>query len=212
MAKAWIVRATINGKNYAKEYYEKYTIGIGWGRYAAFKGLTKKGIKELLSGEPYNLTGLDLGTIHASVNNFVNEMAIGDIVLIPDDDDIYFVEVQSEYMGTRGEPFKDSNDIENIRKVKPLAIRCRKELSMDLRKSLKLRGEVANITKHYDEVHALAFRLPYTPKELTMGKMINVSFPLRPDVNINFKVPSDMTDDEAIKLSNFFKTVYFQKG
>lgn len=212
MAKAWIVRATINGKNYAKEFYEKYTIGIGYGKYAAFNGLTKKGIKELLSGEPYKLTGLDLGSVHTSVNNFVNEMAICDIVLIPDGDDIYFVEVQSEYMGTRGEPFSDSNDIENIRKIKPLAIRCRKELSMDLRKALKLRGDVADITKHYEEVYALAFRLPYEPKEITVDKMINVSFPLRPDVNITFKVPSDMTDDEAMKLSEFFKTIYFQKG
>ena len=212
MPKAWIVRATINGTNYAKAFYDESTIAIGWGRYAAFEGLTKKEIKELLAKEPYNLSALDLGNAHNSVNNFVNEMALNDLVLIPNGEDIYFVEVIGEYSGTRGYPFNNWKDIQNVRKVKQLAIKSRTDLSIELRKKFKVRGDVVDVTLHYEEIEAIAFGKEYVPSEKTISKMVAVSFPLRPDVNVEFSVPSDMTDDEALKLSKFFETIYFKKA
>lgn len=42
---------------------------------------------------PYELNGLKLGNAYATVDLFINRMEIGDFILVPDGDNIYFCEI-----------------------------------------------------------------------------------------------------------------------
>lgn len=47
------------------------------------------------------------------------------------------------------------------------------------------------------------------PKAVTT-EPIKISYPLRPDFNISFEIPADMTKEEAERLNTFISTLHFK--
>ena len=73
---------------------------------------------------------------------------------------------------------------------------------------MKVHRSTADLSHHYDEIKALCFNMPM-PKAVTT-EPIKISYPLRPDFNISFEIPADMTKEEAERLNNFISTLHFK--
>lgn len=205
---AWLVRPFPHGISRIDLFRSDNFVAIGWPGIGDLTGKSREELKRILSQEPYKLSGLALGNAYATVDIFVNQMDIGDYILVPDGDDIYFGQIVSDY---HFEPNADSDDLgySHQRRVEWSTNTSRKNLSMDLRKSLKVQRTTADLSHHYEEIQTLAAGLIYEPQSL---KTITVSYPLRADHIISFEIPEDITQDEAQRLSDYMNTLYFVKN
>ena len=206
MKNAWLVRPYPCKIRRLDEFKEQNIIAVGWPNIGDLKGKSRQDIKEILSDAPYCLTGLELGNAYATIDIFVNRMNIGDLVLIPDDDDIYFAEITGDYYMNAS---ADNDDLgyPHQRKIEWLARTSRKNLSKQLRSSLKVHRTTADLSKHFDEINALSKGQKY--EENRDSLTIPVSYPLRPDYVVSFNIPSDITKEEAHRLSAYLGTLYF---
>lgn len=207
--KAWLVRPLPHGTKRLDEFMTKEIIALGWPGIGDLSQKSREDIKRILSGEPYHLQGLALGNAYATVDIFVNQMQVGDLVLTPDGNDIYFGEITGNYQLDLS--VDNSNEgYSHQRKVKWLSNTSRTNLSMSLRTSLKVHRTIADLSKNKDEIEILAHGGIY--KEATNNTTVNtisVTYPLRADYNISFEVPVDITKDEAKRLSIYLETLYF---
>lgn len=78
---------------------------------------------------------------------------------------------------------------------------------MDLRTSLKVHRTAADLSRHVDEIESLC----NGQKPVLVTNAINVTYQLRPNFRISFKIPEDMSNDEAQRLSSYFESLYFKK-
>ena len=209
MSNAWLVRPFPHEIKRLEEFKQKNIVAIGWPGIGDLTGKSREDIKSILSGAPYNLSGLQLGNAYATIDIFVNRMQVGDFVLVPDGDDIYFCEVTSDYFidqlldnNTDGYPHQ--------RKVKWLSDTSRKDLSMSLRSSLKVHRTTVDLTKHFDEIKTLAHGEEYV-SETTEINTMEVTYPLRSDFSVTFEIPTDITKSEAKRLSLYFESLYFEE-
>lgn len=210
MKNAWLVRPMPHGKNRVSEFKKKQIIAVGWPCIGDLNGKSREDLKQLLSKPPYSLSGLALGNAYATIDIFVNQMQISDLVLMPNGDDIYFGEITSNYYM---DSTVDSDDegYPHQRTIKWLSDASRKELSMDLRSSLKVHRTTANLSHHTKEIEALCHGEKIDETILLQATTIDVSYPLRPNFNVSFKIPTDISSDEAQRLSAYFASLYFQK-
>lgn len=200
----WLIRPIPNGTNRINEFRTQNIIAIGWPNIGDLTGKSREELKVLLAGAPYNFSGLKLGNAYATIDIFVNQIKIGDIVLVANGDDIYFATVTSDYQ------FDSSVDPEGYshqRKVKWLSNTSRNTLSKELRSSLKVHRAAANLSHHIDEIVALAsgHKVP----ALQSVQTLDVSYPIRPNFTVSFKIPSDLSKTEADRLSTYFRSLYF---
>lgn len=152
MMSIWLLRCKPEWKNRIKEFREKNIIAIGWPAIQLHQGMSPDDIEALLGTEyDYQTEG---GLIHAraTIDMFVNRMQIGDIVLVPDGDDIYFAEVVSDY---RYDSSFKADGYPHQRDVKWLLEASRKTLSDALRSSLRTQGTIANLSHHANEIENL---------------------------------------------------------
>jgi predicted Mrr-cat superfamily restriction endonuclease len=199
----WLIRPVPHGINRLQEFRTRNIIAIGWPQIGNLSGQSRESIKKLLASPPNNYTGLVLGNAYATIDIFVNRINTGDIVLVPNGDDIYFAEVTTGYF------FDDSFVNEGYphqRKVKWLADTSRESLSKELRSSLKVHRTAADLSRHSTEIAALA-----TGNPLPVTKTIDVSYPLRPDFSVVFKIPADITKTEADRLSTYLRSLYYSE-
>ena len=214
MSNAWLVRPFPHDDKRLEEFKLKNVVAVGWPGIGDLSGKSREDIKSILSGPPYNLSGLKLGNAYATVDIFVNRMQVGDLVLVPDGEDIYFCEITSDYYRDKSVDYIekpiDSNDYgyPHQRKVKWLSNTLRTELSKALRSSLKVHRTTADLTKHYEEIKALSQGHEYSG-ESTDSNTIEVTYPLRSDFSISFEIPADITKSEAKRLSLYFESLYF---
>lgn len=204
MKNAWLVRPYPHDIKRVSEFKHDNIVAIGWAGIGDLTGKSREDIKAILSRDPYNLSGLQLGNAYATIDIFVNRMQVEDYVLVPDGEDIYFGRIIGDYYL---EPSVDnSNDgYPHQRKVEWLSNSARKDLSMALRSSLKVHRTTADLSKHYDEIQSLANGNTYMAIS-----SINVSYPLRPDFDVIFSIPSDITKSEAKRLSLYFESLYYK--
>lgn len=206
MKQAWILRPYPDNIKRLAEFRRDSLVGIGWPALGDLSGKTKEELKALISGEPYRLTGNRLGSSYATADIFVNRMQKGDLLLVPDGEDIFFAEVTGDYTFSAA---LCSEGYPHQRKVKWLKNVSRSDLSMALRSSLKAHQTAADVSRHYEEIEALAFG-----KEgpaLGVQKTIPVSYPLRRDFTVRFEVPENLTKGEAKRLASFFEGLYFEE-
>src|SRR5659263_189072 len=97
MSNSWLLRPSSHGKNRMTEFLSDNIIAIGWPGIGDLSGKTREQIKTILSQPPYKLSSLALGSAYATVDIFVNQMAIDDLVLVPNGDDIHFCIIKSKY-------------------------------------------------------------------------------------------------------------------
>ena len=208
MVNVWLLRANA-GKKLNKDILNKLktdkVIAIGWGETGDLTGLSKIEIKKEIGAayKDQDVVGTALGNAQSLVNIFVNEMEIGDFVIVPNGEEIHLATITGPYF------YNDSPDVEfypHMRQVKWEQIVRRSDVSEKLRRSLRVMRTAANLTKHYDEVSCLISgeKCDIKPRD------IDVSYPLRSDFIIKFTVPADMTENEAKRFSTYISTLYFE--
>lgn len=211
MNNAWLVRPYPHNTeiNRVDEFKQNNIVAIGWPGIGDLTHKSREDIKRILAGKPYALSGLALGNAYATIDIFVNRMNPGDLVLVPDGADIFFAEISSDYY-LDAQYDNDQTGYPHQRKVKWLQSVARDDLSKQLRSSLKVHRTTADLSKHYNEISALAHGIDYKPECVVM-ETLAVSYPLRKDFTVTFEIPADMTKDEAKRLAQYLETLYFSE-
>lgn len=138
----WLLRGNPSGENRIREFKEEGIIAIGWNELGDMGGKDIGSIASELRQSGHSTTNVTIGVI----NHFVNNMEIGDICLIPDDNKIYIAKIDEGYSY---EKTKIKDGYPHQRKVTFLNANDpidRYDLPSDLQKSLGARNTVANLT------------------------------------------------------------------
>lgn len=203
---AFMVRPYPDNEKRLDLFQEKGIVAIGWPGMGNLSGKAAQDIEGILKkvypDDSNRTRGLSCGTI----NTFVNEIKVGDYLLIPDDRFIYFAVVESEYIYDASVDNRQGA-YPHQRKVVFKGNKFRSDLSKPLRNSIKAQQAVTRLIGHYDEIAALAEGKAFKAK----ASEINITYPLRPNYTVSFKIPEDTTSEEAERLGDFFKTLYFKK-
>lgn len=202
----WLIRPFPHNIDRFTLFKEHSIIAIGWPLIGNLTNQKPNDFKNALSNT-YNLSGLSLGNAFATVDMFVNKMTTGDLILMPYNESIYFGKIKSDY-SYKGTLDNEQDGCPHQRKVEWVSNCLRTDLSMDLRTSLKVHRAVANLSHHYDEISILA---KGEKSEFSKKAEITLSYPLRPNFSVDFKLPNDITKEEAQRLSLYFSTLYFNK-
>lgn len=109
-------------------------------------------------------------------------MKAGDLLLMPNGDDIYFGKISSDYYFDPSVD-NDKDGYPHQRKAKWLKNTSRKELSKDLRLSSKVHRTSANLSHHFTEIDALIHDKEIPVATPVSTDTIDVSYPLRPNYN-----------------------------
>lgn len=214
MSNVWLVRPEPHNINRITEFRDNNIIAIGWPNLDDLSHCSRETIKAKLKEPPYEYKSLKLGNAYATIDIFVNKMRVGDLVLVPNGSDIYFGKITSDYFydrkfssGQMGYPHQRNIDwLSNV---------SRTDLSMPLRKSLKVHRTVANLDKHFIEIDTLAKGEIYDEiidqKSRTdnVENIVSVVYPLRHNFNVEFTIPKDTTKEEVERFSKFISTLYF---
>lgn len=227
MKNAWLIRPLPHGKERHSEFLARGIIAVGWPKIGDLTGKSRGQLKEILSKPPYSYDGLRLGNAYASIDILVNQMHSGDLLLMPNGDEIYFGEITGKYYY---DPSKDNDEdgYPHQREVKWLTTIpiSRQLLSKELRYSLKVHRTTANLSHHYAEIDALSHGREFlaSPEEsvtlaspvnsiAATGKpnMIEISYPLRPDCMVTARIPKDINEQEAKRLGMYFSSLYFME-
>lgn len=211
MSKAWLIRPFPHGKNRINEFKSNNIVAVGWPLIGDLTGKSREDIKSILQGPPYNYSSLELGNAYATVDILVNQMSIGDLALIPNGDDIYFVKINSNYKydqskDTDDEGYPHQREVSFISGPIP-----RSQLPEALRKSLKVHRATADLSRHYDVIKSLSEgNSVTTTTPNNESEFIDVEYPIRPGVIVKLSIPNDITQNEALRLSDFVKTLFFE--
>lgn len=150
--KVWLVRPLPHSGDHLSVFLEEDMIAVGYPVGESLKDADYEQIRTHLQAKGW---GEGIG----NVNILVNEMAIGDFVIVPSSNkkDIYFGEIVSDYVyrteldedlpGTSG--FPHQRTIQWFFDKKPY---LRSDLPEALKGSLRYPGAVADLTKHSDLV------------------------------------------------------------
>lgn len=211
MSKAWMLRPEPHGHNRISEFLSNNIIAIGWPFIDDLTGKSREEIKNLLAAPPYNYASLKLGNAYGTVDILVNQMEKDDLVLVPNNEDIYFCQIKSSYQYVSALD-NDQDGYPHQRKVTWLAPTKRENLPMDIRSSLKAQQTATNLSKYYDVIKAIAYgkEIPLHSTANLAVNYVSVDYPLRPNEKITITVPQDITKIEAERLGDFIKTIYYK--
>lgn len=206
---AWLVRPYPGKNRRLNEFRQKDIVAVGWPGIGDLTGRSREELKRLLSQPPYSYKDRELGNHYATIDILVNRIQPGDLVLVPDGDDIYFAEITSGYLY---DPTVD-NSIDGYPHQRtvawfPVSV-SRNDLSKELRVSLRAPRTAADLSHHIREIDALAHGRVFSPDQADSSGVTQVSYPLRPSYTIAFTIPNNITKQEAQRLSQYFSSLYF---
>ncbi|MFT8710071.1 MAG: hypothetical protein ABF820_11655 [Sporolactobacillus sp.] len=144
----WLLRPLPNGDNHLSDFLSKNIIAVGYPIDEDFTGKSNSEIETILDGN-------DCLDGYTNVVYLVNEMRIGDYVVIPDDNkkDVYFAKITSDYVYDSDLDVEDGyphqRSVRWFFNKKPYP---RNDLPEALKGSLRYPGAVANLAKHFDIV------------------------------------------------------------
>lgn len=211
MRKAWIVRPFIanDSTNYTDKFVQGSYIATGPNKLPDVRRYSVENIKKILAESRLADGAYRIGALATVVNNFVSKMKEMDLALLVNGDEIYVMEIIGDYFYAYN-AYAASGFHCHKRKVKFLQRYMRSDLSETMRLALKSGRQVADISRHFNEVYKLAYG-----EDLELEKKdaspVEVAYPLRQDFQVKFTVPGDMTRDEARRLESFFRNLYFEK-
>lgn len=209
MNNAWLIRPIPHSINRLSEFLNNGIIAVGWPCIGDLTGKSREELKDILSKPPYSYKGLSLGNTYATIDIFVNQMKVDDLLLMPNGDDIYFGKISSKYY-LDASVDNNTDGYPHQRKAKWLTNISRKELSKELRSSLKVHRTTANLSHHFAEIDAISHNRKVPTTAPASQNTIDVSYPLRPNYNVTFSLPTDITSEEAKRLSTYFASLYFK--
>jgi predicted Mrr-cat superfamily restriction endonuclease len=97
MSKAWFLHCRPDYVNRMNEFQDSNIIALGYPELDSLVGNSKEDIKYELKYHYPSYNPTQIGAHTAALNNFVNTLSIGDIVVIPDSDSIFFCKVIGDY-------------------------------------------------------------------------------------------------------------------
>lgn len=212
MAQAWLIRSSLYGDktNYSEEFISKGYVALGPNSLPNLRGMNVDKIRAHLKTRVGD-DKLIAGALAATANNFVNKMKVGDLALLIDGNTVYALEIISDY------DYVVTKYVSRVflchrRSIKVLNRYERDALSDGLRLALKSGRQVADISKCYDEVHKLCYDVESVGKQAeSKVKSVEVSYPLRPDYQVKFTLPADMSKMEAERLDAFIRSLYYRE-
>lgn len=218
---AWLLRPNPHRKYRMDEFKNEKIIAVGWPCIGNLHDKKKDDIKKIIdNNDKYNYSKVVLGNVASILDIFVNRMEIGDLILTPYRDNIYFGRITGDY---NFDEEKDNYDegYPHQRHVEWSAYETlRENLSMKLRLSLKNQRTISDLSKHFDEIEALSKgEKILLDEELEVNgsktslptNVIEVKYPLRPGFEISFVLPKDLSKKESERLSLYFSTLYFEE-
>ncbi len=212
MSKAWLVRPNPHNIYRMREFMDDCIIAIGWPELNSLQGKTKNDIREELKTHPLNYSPDQLGAATSTVNKFVNEMREGDIVVVPDGNNIHFCKITSDYYY---EPTKSSQTEgyphqRNVEWVKgPVR---RDDIPEALRQSLRAPRALADLSHHINDILDY-IGLPTTPQQSTVESNEEYAvfeYPVRLNKTATIRIPKNISQTEAARLGDFVKTLFFE--
>lgn len=211
MARAWFIRSIIPGSktDYINEFIKNKYIAIGPNILPDLRTLrsTEK-IRSFILDQKIASQKQTAGVLATDAGNFINTMDLGDLVLIIDGQDVYTAEITSDYVFTRSTTGL-VKVLSHRREVNVHGHFIRDNLSPQLRLALKPGRQLADISKFYPEIYKLVNGVyPEEGVDKAAPSYLEVNIPLRKDFTVSFKIPSDMTKNEAERLGILFSNIY----
>lgn len=206
--KMWLLRAKPHNYKISKikEFMEMSIVGIGWPGLGDLTGKNYEEIKELLSTE---YSKQKLGIYASTVNSFINDMAKGDLVVVPEEDIIHIAKIVGDYY--YDEAFAgEEQGFPHQRRVEWLGEVSRHKLPMNFRNAFVQRT-IANLSKFLDVIENILAGVDVDTGEVNTTKpdFSTYEYPVRPQLYAKISIPNDITEKEAERLASFVKTLYF---
>jgi hypothetical protein len=203
----WLLRAKANDKNRINDFLSNGIVGIGWNDTGNLKKKNIDEIKDIVA-KVYSLSGVALGSTYGIINTFVNKINTDDILLVPDENDIYFANVKSDYKFDNNKTdYPHYREVEWCNNSKPIH---RTDLPKELKNSLKVAKTIANLNHHGDIILTLA-----KGEEILIPRkdeaFVDVEYQIRLDSKVKIRMPKDLTSFEISRLADFVKTLCFNQ-
>jgi len=207
MKNYWMIRPFPNSKPRFKEFLEDNIIAVGCRLLGNLSNKDKSAIKQMIAQE-YGYSSYKLGRKLIIANSIANGMHIGDIVVVPDGEDILYGEISSDYF-FNPTLIDENTGYPHQREVVWLKQGYRKDMPKELRASL-IQSTIANLSHHADVIDSLiqGEKMVFTNNisELTL------KYPLRSNYVVSITVPSDILKSEAERLAESISTLHsFEK-
>ncbi|HOF27403.1 MAG TPA: hypothetical protein PK761_01550 [Clostridia bacterium] len=210
--KAWVIRPKPHNINRMKEFLSEQIVAIGWPDIETFEGKSKKDIKAELSKYDLDYSENQLNIATYTVNSFVNNIKINDIVIVPDNKYIYFCKIVSDYYYNELKA-NPSDGYPHQRKVEWIKEPVkRKDVPVSLRASLRA------IRTLFEPKIGIGAILDFIDDESTKQQTstveeeyVEIDYPVRLNAKAFVRVPKDITQREASRLGDFVKTIYFNR-
>lgn len=142
----WLFRCLPEGINRINEFLKEDMIAIGWKKLGDLSNKDKDSLISELLTYGYSTSNVTVGVL----NYFVNYINIGDIAIIPDDDKIYLVRIESDYIFDSSKVnagYAHQRKVTFLNKNNPIN---RQDLPSDIQKSLGARNTIANLSHRMD--------------------------------------------------------------
>jgi predicted Mrr-cat superfamily restriction endonuclease len=150
--KCWVVRPYPNGQYRMKEFLDESVVAIGWPDIGDLESMTDQEIRDSIqrgkSGDSERSISLQSGM----VIRFSKEIAKGDVVFVPDGEDIHLAEVESAYEFNAA---KINAGYPHQCKVRWLSRIPRKKLEGNLLGAMRPRLAVYSLNKYSQEIEML---------------------------------------------------------
>lgn len=203
-----MLRAKPHGKNRISEFLEHYIIAIGWPQIGNLSDVGKDEIRDrLLSNEDYKIkydTIRKVSMAVSQIQRFATEMEIGDYVIVPNADDIYFGVITSDYIYAKDRDNPDEG-YPHQRKVNFKLHLKRDDLDQGLRESLRATMTLANLSEHRSIVKNLvdtALRIDHTVDPVEEPEVFELNYPLEHGGSASINIPKTANPDELKTIIN----------
>lgn len=210
MIKAWMVRPFPHDEDRLLKFKSDNIIAIGWPEITSLVGKDKNEVRELLRDHPNNYSPSQLGVALATVDIIVNRMSEGDLVILPYHDDIYFAKVTSDYFydPTKvDDGYPHQRNVEWLKGGTPVS---RDQLPDALRNSLRAPRTATDLSHHIDLIKNIVEADTSQGLQFVSDYM-DITYPLRTDLNCTITIPKNITKEEAERLGDFVKTLHFNQ-
>ncbi|MBU3217938.1 hypothetical protein LL033_16130 [Clostridium estertheticum] len=170
----WLVRTNPENINRLKEFLENDIIAIGWSNLIDLTDMPKNTLLKELARNNYSCSNVKLGVI----NQFVNNIQVGDLCIIPYGNKIYLAKVTSPYYydSTKvAEGYPHQRKVEFINKDNPIS---RSSLPEAVRKSLGAQNYVAHLKHRIDEFKAFLSEMETATDKIDLHESLIKLLPL----------------------------------
>ncbi|WP_079476898.1 hypothetical protein [Marinococcus halophilus] len=171
MKNVWLLRPLPNGTNQLHNFLEYDFIAIGYPVGKSLNSLSYEKVKK-------ELARFDMDEGATNVYNFISQMKIDDLVIVPDDNsrDVYFCTVTSQYIYVpnvdnqkKGLGYPHQKTVNWFFNKEPLN---RNDFSKELQASLRSPKTITDLTHHLDVLNEIIFDVAFISGGVLKGKAI----------------------------------------